>query len=396
MPGHESGLRAAQADDRERLAALLTEAFAVGPAREDNTELDLSDRFVLAIDGVVVATALSVRCGQWFGGRSVPASAVGAVAVASDRRGTGAGRRLMTDLMTHDADAGAALMTLYPSTVGFYRSLGFATAGLHVRARVDILDLPRLRSPHVTVMDAVEPAELEVLYRKGQALLDGPLDRSQGWWRDRVLGRHRPGARWVVGVSSGSGLAGYAVLSKARPRVDVEYQHDLVVHDVAWRDAEAAAELLGYLRGFASLGQSVSWPSPPGDSWCELLTGRAPTSDASTHHWMLRILDVELALSLRGWPMGLQTEFVLAVRDEQLTRNNGRWLVSIAEGRATLAPTSGAPELEVDVTALGALYSGWRSATDLVRHGMAVVRDEHLLPGLDACFAGRPWLGERF
>src|SRR5690349_6159796 len=130
MAGDVDGVRAATPEDTARIAHLTNEAFVVGSGRRLEADgVDITGRFVLAADDRVDATAWAMDVPQWMYGRSVPARAVAGVAVASDRRGTGAGRRLMSEVLRRSAADGAALMTLYPSLLGFYRRQGFEIAG---------------------------------------------------------------------------------------------------------------------------------------------------------------------------------------------------------------------------------------------------------------------------
>lgn len=390
-------IRPAEPADAHRVGALLTEAFVVPPdTAVDPDTIDMRGRWVLDGDEHIDATAWAMGCGQWFGGRQATSRAVAGVAVASDRRGVGAGRALMTELVRRAARDGAAVMTLYPSTIGFYRSLGFEIAGMHLVGQAVIGDLPKLRSPAAEVVEDPDVGRLSSLYEGSWCEMSGPIARPDWWWDVRVLDRSHPGRRWTVVVRDGSEVTGYAVLSKTTSEPGRAYYHGLTVHDTAWRCADAASELLGYLRGFVSLGDSIRWPSPPGDHWLHLLTGRGPAAHPASHPWMLRILDIPAALSFRGWPVTAAGEVVLDVRDAVVATNQGRWRVALHDGVAEVARVEAAADLSLDVTALTAAFTGWRSITDLARHGLVSVRDATSTSRYDAWFSARPWLGERF
>lgn len=397
MAGTYGTIRLAESADAQRLADLLNEAFVLpsGPGI-DAEALTLTDRWVLDGDTRIDATAWAMNVPQWFNGRTVASRAIAGVAVASDRRGIGAGRALMSQVLERSAAAGAALATLFPSTIGFYRTLGFEIAGMHVASLVRIGDLPALRATAVGVLDKPEIEPLAPLYETAVRPFAGPLVRPDWWWDTRVFDRHHAGMRWTVTVQDGADVAGYAVLSKAPPQPRLPYVHDLTIHDIAWSSDSAARELLGYLRGFLALGDAVRWPSAPGDHLLHLLTGPGPAPDQSTHPWMLRILDVPAALSTRGWPASVTGQFTLEVHDAFLSANDGRWQVSFNGHVAAVSDTTNPADITMDVGALAAAYTGWRSITDLVRHGLAEARDPAQLPQFDSWFAARPWLGERF
>jgi len=390
-------IRAAQAADTDRVVALLNEAFTVPPTPGMSPD-DLDLRGCWVLDGAyrVDATATTMDVPQWINGHAVASRAIAGVAVASDRRGDGAGRALMTQVLTRCAEEGAAIASLYPTTIGFYRSLGFDVAGYYVAGKVTIGDLPALRATAVEVVDKPELEALTALYDAAVNPLAGPLVRPDWWWDRRVFDRAHPGKRWTVIVRDGSDIAGYAVLSKGPGESHGPNKHRVSVHDTAWRDADAARELLGYLHGFVSLGDDVRWPSPPGDHWLHELTGRGPAPAPSTHPWMLRILDVPAALSSRGWPATAKGQLVIEVSDDLLEGNRGRWQVTIDGPVAAVTSTTAPADLVLGASGLAAAYTGWRTISDLVRHGLAVVAANAALPTYDAWFAARPWMGERF
>ena len=89
----------------------------------------------------VVAGALALPCRQLIGGRPVPAGAVASVCVAPELRGVGLGRSVMSSLVEAMRDEGLALAPLWPSSVTFYRRLGWEIAG-----HVSQFTVPRERS----------------------------------------------------------------------------------------------------------------------------------------------------------------------------------------------------------------------------------------------------------
>jgi predicted acetyltransferase len=81
----------------------------------------------------------------------------------------------------------------------------------------------------------------------------------------------------------------------------------------------------------------------------------------------LRILDLPAALSERGY-VG-SGSLVLEVSDDLMESNAGRWQLSVDGGRGSVAPTSAAPDLELDVGALAQVYLGGLRFVDLAVAG---------------------------
>ncbi len=79
--------------------------------------------------GRLVASARYFPMQQWWHGQVMPMVGVAGVKVAPEERGRGVGKALMAELLTDIAGRGYPVSTLYPSTLGIYRSLGWENAG---------------------------------------------------------------------------------------------------------------------------------------------------------------------------------------------------------------------------------------------------------------------------
>ena len=102
------------------------------------------EHYLCAFDrGRLVATTRDIPMQQWFGGRPVGAAGIAAVATVPEARGTGVGDRLMRELLRQARDRGAAVTSLFPATVPFYRRLGYEYGGLWTTYRARLSDLPR-------------------------------------------------------------------------------------------------------------------------------------------------------------------------------------------------------------------------------------------------------------
>jgi predicted acetyltransferase len=105
----------------------------------------------------------------------------------------------------------------------------------------------------------------------------------------------------------------------------------------------------------------------------------------------VRLLDVGAALSARAYNEG---EIVLEVDDAFLPENSGRWRVT----RSGTTRTEDAADLRLDVTAVGSVYLGGFSFTDLVLGSRAVELTDGAAARADALFATglEPWCAEIF
>jgi predicted acetyltransferase len=105
----------------------------------------------------------------------------------------------------------------------------------------------------------------------------------------------------------------------------------------------------------------------------------------------LRILDLPAALGARGY-VG-SGSVVLDVSDEMFDANGGRWRLSVSDGRAEVAPTKDAPDLELDIATLAAAYLGGFRFVDLGVAGRVRECQPGILQTADALFtpSRAPW-----
>ena len=84
--------------------------------------------------------------------------------------------------------------------------------------------------------------------------------------------------------------------------------------------------------------------------------------------WMIRIVDVERALTERGYPEGIEVELHWEVQDPLIPQNQGRFIQRISEGCAQVE-RGGEGRIVTGVRGLASIYSGFLTpeAARLVR-----------------------------
>jgi predicted acetyltransferase len=194
----EWAIRRARPDDAESVLPLWQAAFNM-PVRwvESFSERFRPERVLVAADGDrILASAQGLHMNQWFGGRPVPMIGVASVATDPLARGTGIAPRVVSQLLRDAREAGHLLSTLYPSTVPFYRRLGFEYGGVYTVHRLRLVDIPpepAAARKRVRVVAATEDAHdgIRSSFRRLAEHENGVVEGlDEDWWRVRVLGRH--------------------------------------------------------------------------------------------------------------------------------------------------------------------------------------------------------------
>lgn len=338
--------------DRDRFAAVLQASFNVpspGPKAWIERE-GLPVCRVLTRGKEMLGGLMILDMAQFFGGRSLECGGISAVGVAPEARGGGAARTLMEGAMRELFERKVPLSALYPATQTLYRKSGFEQAGARAEFKLNLRIYPVQDRELSLRRLPLEPSAVKACYESWARHQNGALDRRSANW-SRAL-RPRGEETELYGV--GDPLEGYLALQRL-PGRRAGHQN-IHLTDFIALTPRAVRRLFSFLADHRSLAEFVTWNGAPHSP---MLAG-LPEQHVECRMdilWMLRLVDVQAALSGRGYSPNLACEFKLAVSDELLPANARSWWVRIADGRASVEPgRSGG--LKISVRALAGLYGG--------------------------------------
>ncbi len=384
----------------EEFAAILTESLNF-PRRSDAdfmARYRTEDMRLVRRGGRVAGGLTLLPCGQFFGGRRVPMVGVNAVAIAPEARGSRAGSELMTAVMGELAESagGPPIAVLYPATQPIYRGVGFEQAGSFIRYRMPVAAIPT--GPHDLTVEKVPSdadaaaAVLGGVYGRVARRQNGFVDRTTWFWR-RVVDPLGHSVSTYCVRESGE-VTGYLALGRTWDMRALPH-HNLSCRELIAETPGAARRLWTLLADERSLARTVVVSGPPAAPHHLLFAEQTPEVDWQLL-WMLRILDVEGALTGRGYADGVARAVGLEVEDDLIARNRDRFTVEVAGGRAHVRRGGDGPTVRISVRGLAAAYSGYLSAEQLASVGLAS-GDDAALAALTTIFAGpAPWLPEMF
>jgi len=381
------------ADEPEiaRYAAIASTAYCAPRAELEPKMKRLGARITRVVRqrGALVGGLLLYRTGQWFGGRNVAMTAIGAVAVAPEARAQGAATALMRATVRDLHAAGIALSTLYPAVLPLYQRAGYEIAGSRYRIELQPRALHhRERALPMRPLAREDDQLKQQAYRRYVRHANGPIDQSASEWR-RAEAIWRP-AREVYGVFRGKELEGYVGYV---PRLGEGERLDC--REFVALTPAAGRRLLAFFADHRSQVQRITFYASPHDPL--LMELDVPcTRIRLLDPWMLRIVDVAAALAGRGYPTGLEARIDFAVRDDLIRANRDRFRLEIARGRGRVV-RGGRGTVKIDVRALAALYTGYLPAAELAaRTGrLEASRTQESL--LHRAFVGPPpWMVDEF
>jgi predicted acetyltransferase len=343
-------------------------------------------------NGNVAGTLAMLPMGQYYGGVSVPMGGIAAVGVDASYRGRGIAKKLMVAALEELHTQHVPLSVLYPATRTLYRRVGYESAGCRFELRVTPRAIGRLKGTlDVRLLDDDDLPAVRALYESFARHHNGTIWRSDYLWLRHWKPANELSRRF--GVYRDGKLEGY-MLALQRPSKEVPGHSDLVLTDILAGTRDAGLTLLAVLADHSSLSETITWYGGSHDPIAMLLTER-DYSVKLMAHWMLRIVDVVGALEARRYRAGASGELHLEVRDDVLSHNHGRFVLSVTEGRGTVRP-GGQGGVSLDVRDLAALYTGFQTPHDLQATG-SLVGDDAGLATAAALFSGSaPWMSDFF
>lgn len=362
-------IRPLRPGDAEKVFALRVQAFSGATAAPyDADEIYIPDEHrLVAVDGERVVGHVGVwPFHQSFGGRAVPMGGLGAVVVAHDQRGAGVGSRLIAAGLAHMAEVGMVISTLYPSTPVPYRRWGWEFAGEHLRRRVPTGALLEVSPPVSPVrLRPYEPADLDALVELHDEVVAGEPGGLIGGhlWLDRALQADPDDPELAVVAVRDDRPVGLLLAAKTAPDGGI---YGLEVLRLVGVDRDVERALLRSVGHHHTVAGTTVLRSRPADPLLfELST--LTRFDAGSEHFMTRLVDASGAIAARGWPP-VSVTVELDVSDPRHTANHGRFVLDVADRTARLTP-GGAGRVAVDIGSLAALYTGFATASGLVRAG---------------------------
>jgi predicted acetyltransferase len=353
-------------------------------------------------DGAVVGSGAAFPFETSVPGGFVRAAGVTLVGVLPTHRRRGILRSLMLAQLEDVHERGEPMAYLWASEDALYGRYGYGMASFsgNVELTRDRAAFYREFEPAgtislVSVDEAVGP--FSEIQRRAAAQHPGMFVRTPEWWRSRRLsdpewGRQGGGEMVRALLELDGRPAGYALYRlhfSAERGIPNGYTS---VIEAVGDSPQATRELWRFLLGIDWMERVRAGLLPLDHELFLLLREpRRLTFDQRDGLWV-RLVDLEAALNARTYKPG--EPVVVDVTDELCPWNAGTWEV----GPEGASRTNRAPELGLDVSALGSAYLGGFTFGQLARAGRIEELVEGALDRADTLFRAEryPWCPEIF
>ncbi|MCM0589212.1 MAG: GNAT family N-acetyltransferase [Gloeotrichia echinulata IR180] len=346
--------RLSHPDDVEQLGSILSQCF-IGSSGEEELYINRigKDNYrIIHKDQQVVGGLAIMSIGQWWGGQRVPMAGIAAVGIAPEYRGDGAAIALLHHTLKELHGNGVPISVLYPATQRLYRKVGYEQGGSYCLWEVPTESIQKRNQPlPLTPVVPSNPKVFFDLYQQQAKRNNGYLDRHPVIW-ERLITTQKQERLFAYLIGTCDQPQGYIIFTQERTNNGTI----LWVRDWVILTNAASESFWSFMTNHRSQIEQVRWHNSAIDS----LTLSLPEQTAKIlrqKYWTLRVLDVAKALEARGYSVGIQAELHLEVKDDLLAANNGRFILSVANGRGEVT-SGGRGELQLDIGALAPLYTG--------------------------------------
>ncbi|OLP17591.1 GNAT family N-acetyltransferase [Leptolyngbya sp. 'hensonii'] len=377
--------------EAEQFCRIVAQCFNA-PITEEQAYIDrlgIENFRIIRKAGQVVGGLQIYPMGQWYGRHRLEIAGIAAVAIAPEHRGSGVATTLLTQVLQSLHATDIPLAVLYASTQRLYRKVGFEQAGIFCRFSVPA---KTLISRHRRLeMIAVDPQNWQIfadLYQQQAIANNGNLDRHPVIWQRIVHSSSEPLYAYLIG--SETNPQGYVILHhQAAPG-----GYSLNLRDVVTLTAAAQERLWTFLADHRSLADQVLWRGPMVNP--SLLHLPEQTYQVShLERWFVRLVDVPLALAMRGYPEGIEAELHLEVQDDLIEPNNGRFVLTVSQGEGRVTP-GGRGELQIPVRGLSPLFTGLLTPDQLHQAGYLTGTSSALATATLLFSGPEPWMADHF
>jgi predicted acetyltransferase len=369
-------------EDAQKLGNIIAQCFL--SLQEDIdlyfNSIGLENFRLIRRDRQIAGGLATLPMSQWWGGSPVPMIGLAAVGIAPEHRGDGSAIALLQNTLKECHSKGVPISCLYPATQRLYRKGGYEQGGFFCSWEISTNSIQIKEQPLPLLAVSLEEEVLRHLYQQKAKFNNGYLDRHQALWQQIIKPDEKEGVfGYLIGTVEQP--QGYIIFSQHQDR-DGSF---IKIRDWVILTPTAAQTIWSFLANHRSQIDLVRWKGSAIDSLTLLLPEQS-AKQKSAFRWMLRVVDVAKALEKRGYLSATQAELHLDIKDDLIPENNGKFVLSVANGRGEVS-TGGKGDMKLDIKGLTPLYTGLYAPYQLQQAGYLEATETALLAATQI-FAG--------
>jgi predicted acetyltransferase len=324
---------------------------------------------------------------SYFGGVAMPTSGIAGVTVAAEYRGRGALSPLFTETLAAARSRGAVVSTLFPTAPRIYRRFGyevvadFATVQVPTQA---LASVPPADGIHTRRATAADLEAVRAVYDAWACEQNGPLSRRGVSFPDTAAEYLDHFTGVTVAVDDADVVHGYVSWERGQGYGEKAV---LEITDLLATGPAGYRALLVAMGSFSSVIPQVRIDTS-GDDIARMFLPTLHWQVVDSSPYMLKVLDVSGALTLRRYPAGFSAELAFSLTGDFLDDNNGHYVLDIGNGRGNCVRAEHGGRVFTP-QGLALLFAGVQSSANLRTAGHLRGGDPGDDATWDALFGGR-------
>jgi predicted acetyltransferase len=312
-----------------------------------------------------------------FDGHSVKMSGIGGVGTLPEARKGGHIRHIFEKLLPQAYEKGVVFSTLGPFSHEFYRKFGYEIASARNNISVSTHDLVEIKAggEYVHILPGDDTSALAQVHASYIENINHGIHRD--YWPDN--------RSWKLFTREDPCVTGtYLYLWKdksGKPKSYIKYKdviededHNMSVTELAFIDKKGLYGALGLVGGLSAQFENFTWQMPSFIDPCDFIEDAWSVEMKINPREMTRVINVKAALELMRRP-DATGEYVIEVEDENISANNGKYLVQFSPKESKVSATSKDADISCDILTLNQLVTGYRTLENALysrREGLEV------------------------
>jgi len=387
-------------DDLEQAVVVESTAFYNKPTSE---RLDQLREFFppdwtvgAFVDGRLVADVRTIPMARRINGSATLFGAIGPVACLSAYRRQGHVGKLLRLALERMREQGIPLSGLFTPHDALYARFGWERSEARKQYYLRPSDIRMRVKGAPGTIEAVAPDDwqrLDAIYRRYAGPRNGPLHRVEPWWRQNVL-RHWEETTGGLGDNeafvwknaNGQDEGYLTYYSRTMPRTGQFVPWEVVVRDFVSLSGDAYLGLWRHLLAH-DIATRLAVHMPLDDPFADLVEDPRKVELPRAEGPMIRVVDVERALSRRPLVGSRPASFTMRVTDPAAPWNEGVWRIDAGEGQVQVERKDADADVELNVGTLAPLYTGFMRPDVAAGVGLLKVNRAEALEDMREVFA---------
>jgi len=342
--------------------------------------------------GKLVSAMTELEFLMRFDGQNVPMIGIGGVGTLPEARKGGHVRKMFEKFLPEAYEQGVIFSNLYPFSYDFYRKFGYELA--HTRNEITIptgeFSDYKLRGRFTLFFPGDDTTALNEIFKNYIADLNHGVCRDY-WPGNRVWERFTHNDPYASGV--------YLYLwsdETGNNRAYIQYEdkydddeHIMNVRELAFTDRDALYGVLSIVGGLGAQFEKIRWLLPSFLDPADFTSEAYEIEQTMTPKDMSRVINVKAALEKMRRPGG-EGSWVIAVNDEIIAANSGKYLVEYGPNESRVTPTKKKADISCDIPSLSQLVTGCRSLENALRTRRSGLEVHGNIETLKKVFTVRP------